>query len=80
MTHLATSHKIGWLDDIVRRARTMHSRVTMKHSSSSGLCIQALHMNAICTCSAIVILQDATPLVSSMDILPGTGTVQYYQS
>jgi hypothetical protein len=31
-------------------------------------------MNDICTPSAIVILQDAIPLVSSMDILPGTQT------
>jgi hypothetical protein len=37
-------------------------------------------MNNICTCSAIVILQDAMPLVPLMDILPGTQPTQYYQS
>ncbi len=37
-------------------------------------------MNNMCMCSAIVLLQDVMPLVSSMDICPGTQPTQYYQS
>ncbi len=37
-------------------------------------------MNNLCTCSAIVLLQDLMPLVSSKDIHPGTRLTQYYQS
>ncbi len=37
-------------------------------------------MNNICICNTIVLLQDIMPLVSSMDICPGTWLTQYYQS
>jgi hypothetical protein len=37
-------------------------------------------MNNLCTLSAIVLLQDLMPLVSSKDIRPGTQLTQYYQS
>ncbi len=37
-------------------------------------------MNNPCTCSAIVLLQDLLPLMSSKDIRPGTWLTQYYQS
>ncbi len=37
-------------------------------------------MNNLCTRSAIVLLQDLMPLVSSKDICPGTWLTQYCQS
>jgi hypothetical protein len=37
-------------------------------------------MNNLCTSSAIVLLQDLMPLVSTKDICPGTRLTQYYQS
>ncbi len=36
-------------------------------------------MNNRCTCSAIILLQNSMPLVSSKDICPGTWLTQYYQ-
>jgi hypothetical protein len=37
-------------------------------------------MNNICTCSAMVLLQDLMPPMSSKDICPETQLTQYYQS
>ncbi len=37
-------------------------------------------MSTLFTCSAIVLLQDLMPLVTSKDVRPGTRLTQYYQS
>jgi hypothetical protein len=74
--HLATSYKSGWFGVLSIAEHALEQGI-MKTLSSSSLYILSFENN-IGTCNAIVILQDAMPPMSFIDILPGTQPTQYY--
>ncbi len=69
---------VGW-GFVHRRVGTLYvAGLQWKTPAHQAFIILAWHVNNVCMCSAIII--DAMPLVSSMDIPPGTQPMQYCQS
>ncbi len=59
---------------------TLYAGLSLKNRLIQLILSKVWCMNNFCTCSAMVLLWDLMPLMSSKVIYPGTRLTQYYQS